>query len=165
VKNRDVAAILKEIAFFMRLNGGSPSIAKRYHKAGEALLLWSEELPVSIDALAQIPNIRLSMAKEIMQIALTGGSALHQEMRNDYPSSLAELGELPGLTLKQIYLLYHRAGVCSLADLRLAVQKPKQILSIPGFGPGVLAGLRKTLYEYQPVPDGHGLPHSRKKNA
>ena len=89
--------------------------------------------------------------------ALSSDDLLHQQVRDDYPSSLAKLGDIPGLTSTHIYLLYHRAGVRSLADLRLVVHNSKQILSIPGFGPIVLARLCKTLNECQPGPAGSGL--------
>lgn len=147
VNKLDVALMLKEIAFFMRLNGGYPAKAKQYQKTGEALLLWSEELtvPVQIGVLARLPHIGPAMAQLITEIVITGASALHRQLRGDYPSSLAELGDIPELTPKQIYLLYRHAGIRSLADLRLAVRTPTQLLGIPTFGPCVFARLCKTL--------------------
>ena len=91
------------------------------------------------------------MAHVIAELVITGVSAFHQQVRDDYPSSLAELGDIPGLTSTHIYLPYYRAG-----DLRLAVHNSKQILSIPGFGPIVLARLYKTLNECQPGPARSG---------
>jgi DNA polymerase/3'-5' exonuclease PolX len=46
------------------------------------------------------------MALVIAELVLTGVSAFHQQMRDEYPSSLAELGDIPGLTSKHIYLFY-----------------------------------------------------------
>ena len=152
MNKQESARILKEIAFFMRFNGGSPSLAKQYHKASQALLSWPGELtvPVQTDELARVPHIGHTMALVIAELVLTGVSAFHQQMRDEYPSSLAELGDIPGLTPKHIYLLYHRAGVRSLADLRLAIHHTKQILSIPGFGPSVLARLCQAFNECLP---------------
>lgn len=159
----EIAGVLKEIGFFMRFNGGDPSTAKTYQKAGEALLLWSEELTVAVQSgeLTRVPHIGPTMAQVIIELVLTGTSTLHQQMCHEYPSSLAQLGDIPGLTDKQIYLLHRYTGVRSLADLRIAVRNTSQVLSIPGFGPRSLANLRKTLNEYQPDMRPDHLPYKR----
>ncbi len=136
VRKEDIVRILKEIAFFMRLQGGVLLKAKRYHRAAEFVWAWPGELTGSqpIRDLTTLPQIGPVIGGVIAEIVATGASTLHRELRGDYPLSLVELGEIPGLTSKQIFLLYRRAGIRSLADLRRAVRNPQQLLSIPSFG-------------------------------
>ena len=152
MSNREVARILKEIAFFIRLTGANSSArAKQCQHAAEALLSRPEQLitPAQIEVLASMSTIGRAVALLITELITTGRSTYCQQLRGGYPSSLAELGDVPRLSSKHIYFLYRDAGVRSLADLRLAVHNTEQLLAIPGFTPRVLADLCKVL-EYEP---------------
>jgi len=59
-----------------------------------------------------------------------------------------ELGEVPGLSVKQIRRLYDEAGIRSLAELQDACRK-NRLLTIKGIGPKVQARLLAALGEYR----------------
>ncbi|HET6676323.1 MAG TPA: PHP domain-containing protein [Nitrospiraceae bacterium] len=147
---RDIARILKETSFFLLLRGDDFHKARTYHNAGTALLaspLDAAEL-VHSGRLVQVKGIGPATASVITDLVRTGVSPYHQEVRGSYPSSLMELGDVPGLRTKQIKQLFDHAGIRSIAELQAACRKD-DLLSIPGFGPKLQAKLSSALGEYQ----------------
>lgn len=150
---RDVARALKEIAFFLRLKGENPYRARAYERAGRALLACPTDLGalVSTNRLAQVDGIGPATAAAIAELFHTGSSTLLQTLRGSYPSSLVELGDVPGLRMKQIMKLYDEAGIRSVAELQEACRE-SELLSIRGIGEKVQARILAALGEY-----GRGL--------
>ena len=147
---RDIAKVLNEIAFFIRLNGDNPYKAQAYEQAGKALLASPFEARELLQSnqLTQIEGIGPATASVISELITTGMSTVHEKMRGRFPSSLVELGDVPGLTMKQILQLYTHGGVTSVVDLQAAC-RTGALLSIPGIGPKVQAKLISSLGEYQ----------------
>ncbi len=86
----DIARTLKEIAFFLRLNGDNPYRAQAYERAGDALLLCAEDLAalVTSGSLTTVSGIGPATASVISELFMTGSSSLLQEVQGTYPSSL-----------------------------------------------------------------------------
>ena len=147
---RDIAKVLNEIAFFVRLNGDNPYKARAYEQAGKALLASPFEARELLQSnqLTQIEGIGPATASVISELITTGMSTVHEKLRGRFPSSLVELGDVPGLTMKQILQLYTHGGVTSVVDLQAAC-RTGALLSIPGIGPKVQAKLISSLGEYQ----------------
>jgi len=148
ISNEDVARILKEIDFFLRFHGFvHPMKAKRFQQAAHAVSLWPREVmeAIHLHGVTELPHIDGLVDAVIAEILTTGSCTLHQEVCGPYPYSLAELSGIPGLNLKQIFLLYRHAGVRSLADLRKAVGNPQHLLGIPGFGPHSFARMSQAI--------------------
>src|SRR5918993_5511406 len=116
----EIAQVLKEIAFFLSLKGDNPYKAQAYARAGEALLtspLGLQEL-LATGSLTEVNGIGPATARAITELVTTGRSPVLEEARGLYPSSLATLGEVPGLSRKHIVKLYEQAHIASLADLK-----------------------------------------------
>jgi DNA polymerase (family X) len=147
---RDIARTLKEIAFFLRLQGDNPYRAQAYERAGAALLVGSHDLAglIAGGSLTDISGIGPGTASVIKELFSTGSSSLLQELQGAYPSSLVELGEVPGLSMKQIRRLHDEAGIRSVADLHKACRE-NRLLSIRGVGPKVQARVLAALGEYR----------------
>jgi DNA polymerase (family 10) len=146
----EIARILKEIAFFLLLKGDNPYRARAYERAGAALLVSSEELYPLVQSghLTKVNGIGKATASVITELVSTGSSTLHHTIRGAYPSSLVELGDVPGLSLKQIRRLYDLAGIRSVTELQAACRK-NQLVTVRGIGPKVQAKLLAALGEYQ----------------
>jgi DNA polymerase (family 10) len=147
---RDIGKVLKEIGFFLRLNGDNPYKARAYEQAGMALLaspFEAQEL-VESNRLTKIQGIGPATASVISELLTTGTSTVHEKLRGRFPSSLVELGDVPGLTMQQILQLYEHGGVASVVDLQAAC-RTGALLSIPGIGPKIQAKLVSSLGEYQ----------------
>ncbi len=150
LSKRDIARTLKEIAFFLRLKGDNPYRAQAYERAGDALLVCAEDLSnlVKNGSLTDVSGIGPATAAVINELFSTGTSALLQELQGSSPSSLAELGDLPGLSIKQVRRLYDKAGIRSVAELQTACRE-NRLLSIKGIGPKVQARILAALGEYR----------------
>ncbi len=146
----EIARILKEIAFFLLLKGDNPYRARAYERAGAALLVSSEELHPLVQSghLTSVKGIGQATASVITELVSTGSSSLHHAVRGAYPSSLVELGDVPGLRPKQIRRLYDLAGIRSVTELQAACRK-NQLVTVRGIGPKVQAKLLAALGEYQ----------------
>jgi DNA polymerase (family 10) len=150
MNKRDIAGVLDEIAFFLLLKGENPYKARAYRKAAVALLTCPREASslVETGTLAEVPGIGPATASVITELVTTGASGVHREVQGGYPSSLTELGDVPGLSMKRIKQLYERAGVASLSHLQQACLT-NQLLDVPGFGAKVQDRLLAALGEYQ----------------
>src|SRR5437868_9481439 len=145
-----IAHILKEIGFFLRLKGENPYKARAYERAGESLLMCDEPLHslVQKEMLTRVTGIGAVTAEVITELWQTGASTLHQSAKGAYPSSLVQLGEVPGLTTKQIRRLYDRAGIRSVSDLHDAC-RTNRLLTVKGIGTRIQAKLLASLEEFQ----------------
>ena len=96
---REIARILSEIAFYLRLRGDNPYKSAAYERAARALLLSPHEpyQLVESDTLTDIQDIGPGTAAVIRELLLTGRSSLYQRVKGSYPTSLVELGQVPGL--------------------------------------------------------------------
>src|SRR5437868_8636465 len=147
---RAIAQILKEIAFFLLLMGANPYKARAYEQAGNALLICDENLDelIRTSTLTRVKGIGRATASVILELWQTGESAVHQSVQGSYPTSLVELGDVPGLTIKQIRRLYDQAGIRSLSDLQFAC-RGNHLLTIKGIGPHSQAKLCAAVGEFQ----------------
>lgn len=147
---RDIARTLKEIAFFLRFKGDNPYKAQAYERAGYALLVCPRDLArlVNSGSLTEVPGIGPATASVITELFSTGSAPLLHELRGASPSSLVELGEVPGLSMKEIRRLHDHGGIRSLAELQAACRE-NRLLSIKGIGPKVQARLLTALGEYR----------------
>jgi DNA polymerase (family 10) len=146
----DIAQALKEIAFFLSLKGDNPYKSHAYERAGDALLtspLSLQEL-LATGSLTEVTGIGPATARVITEFATKGQSPLLDQARGSYPSSLATLGDIPGLSRKQILKLYEQAHITSLADLKAACRDGR-LVNVPGIGPKVQAKLQDALGEYE----------------
>ena len=146
---QDIAKVLKEIGFFIRLSGDNPYKARAYEQAGMALLASPDE-PLELlqsNRLTHIEGIGPATAAAIHELLTTGTSTVHQKVRGHLPSSLVELGDVPGLSMKQILQL-HEGGLSSIVDLQAGCRSGA-LQAIPGIGPKIAAKLVTLLGEYQ----------------
>ncbi|WP_447599406.1 helix-hairpin-helix domain-containing protein [Nitrospira sp. Nam80] len=150
MEKREIARILKEVAFFLLLKGESPHKARAYRHAATALLTSPDTAAdlVRSGRLMQVKGIGPATASIITELVETGVSAYHHEIRGTYPSSLAELRDIPGLRVKQIKRLFDRAGIRSIADLQAACRK-NDVSAVPGVGLKLQAKFVAALGEYQ----------------
>ena len=157
MNKRDIARVLNDIAFFLLLNGENPYKARAYRKAAMALLTCPQEASALVEAgtLAGVAGIGPATASVITELVATGVSAFHREVQGGYPSSLTELGDVPGLSMKRITRLYEAAGVASLSELQQACLA-NRLLDVPGFGAAAQARLLAALGEHR-RGQGHHL--------
>jgi DNA polymerase (family X) len=147
---RDIARALRDIAFFMRLHGENPYRAQAYERAASGLQLCPQDVSqlLGSGSLTAVSGIGPATASAITELFNSGSSALLQKLQGSYPSTLVELGEVPGLSMKQIHRLYDEAGIASIAELHEACRE-NRLLAIKGIGPKVQARILAALGEYR----------------
>jgi DNA polymerase (family 10) len=156
VTKHEIKRVLDEIAFFLLLKGENPYKARAYNKAGVALLQCPEEVSVLVQhgTLSKVPGIGPATASVITELLTTGASAFHREVQGTYPSSLMELGDVPGLSVRLIKRLYERTGIQTIAELQEACAR-NRLLDAPQFGPKMQGKVLAVLGEYQRSEGGH----------
>lgn len=150
IETREIARVLSDIAFYLRLKEGNPYKAVAYERAARALLLssYAPHQFMQGDILTSIPGIGPSTAAVIRELVLTGTSSLYQRLKGPYPTSLVELGRVPGLRPKQIRRLWEEAGIRSVADLQAAC-RTNRLVSLKGIGPKLQAKIERALGEFR----------------
>src|SRR5574339_24718 len=135
MEKREIARVLKEVAFFLLLRGESPHKARAYRHAATALLSCPDTAAhlVRSGRLTQVRGIGPATASIITELVDSGVSAYHHEIRGMYPPSLVELADIPGLRVKQIKRLFDVAGIRSIADLQAAC-RGNHVPAVPGVG-------------------------------
>lgn len=135
MKNKILSDILKEIAFFLELDGQNIFKAKSFEKAGKAI----KDLTDSVDDLigtGEINKVK-GIGKGIIQVieeALTEEiPEILKKYRQKYPQSLYQLLKIPGLGLKKIKKLYFDYQIDSIETMLEAINK-NTLSQIPGFG-------------------------------
>lgn len=146
---RDIAQAMKEIAFFLRLKDDNPYRARAYERAGQALLLCPDNVAelVAGNRLTAVDGIGPATATAITELFTTGAATLLRALRGGYPSTLVELGEVPGLSMKQILRLYEHAGIRSVAELREACLS-NRLITIRGIGEKIQTRILTALDAY-----------------
>lgn len=147
---REIAHILSEIAFYLRLKEDNPYKSLAYERAARALLtsLHEPHQLLTGDTLTDIPGIGRGTAAVIRELFVTGASTLHHSVKGAYPSSLVELGDVPGLRPKHIRRFYEEAGIRSVADLKAACRQ-NQLRDLKGIGLKIQAKIQAALGEFQ----------------
>lgn len=99
------------------------------------------ETTADLEALAKagelqtIPGVGKSTEAKILEFIQTGKITRHQELLAKVPPGLAELLHIQHLGPKTALKLWKEMNICSLADLRAALEKnPEKIEDLPGMG-------------------------------
>ena len=147
---RQIARVLSDIAFYLRLKDGNPYKAAAFEGAARALLLspYTPHQFMQGDTLTTIRGIGTSTAAVIRELVSTGRSVLYERVKGPYPPSLVELGRVPGLRPKQIRRLWEDAGIRSVADLQAACRN-NRLVTLKGIGPKLQAKIERALGEFR----------------
>jgi DNA polymerase (family 10) len=131
----EIADTLEAIGLLLELKGENAFKTRAYANAARAV----DTYPGSIERMAQenrlteIPGIGAAIAGKISELALTGRLEFHEKLRAEFPPTLFDLFDLPGIGAKKIKALYERLGVTGIPELEAAC-KSGQVAALPGFG-------------------------------
>ena len=152
-----VAAILRELAERLELEGGNPYRARAYARAADNLALAPmplEEL-IGQDRLKDIPGVGDALAAVILEIYRTGRSSKLETLREGFPESVLEMLSIPGLKADRIRSLHIDHGIDSVTALEDA-ERAGRLATMKGYGPAfqnkVLQGI-----EISRLPPGRHL--------
>ena len=131
-----IAAALQEIAQLMELKGGQYRFKAKAYNAGARAIQAVADLDrlVREDRLTTLPRIGAALASQIKQLYLTGESSVLKELRKEFPTGIAELSSVPGLSVEKIRQLQEALGITSIAELKAAAEAG-ELQKLKGFGP------------------------------
>src|SRR3974377_412504 len=142
-----------QAADLLEIKGDNPFRVRAYRRAARTI----EGLPQSVGSmlakeadLSELPGIGKDLAGKIAGIVESGHFDLLDQLKKKLPGDLGAMAGLPGLGPKRIKLLYDKAKVRTLDDLRRAIKVGK-LHGLHGFGPVIekklAAALEKPLAE------------------
>lgn len=135
IRNQEVAELLQTIADLLEVKGESRFRIAAYREAARHV----EGLTVDIAALdeqgrlEEVPGIGPSIAAKIDEYLRTGRSQYLEDLRAEFPPSLLELLQVPGLGPRKAQEIYSSLGVRSLAELAQAARSHR-LSTLPGIG-------------------------------
>jgi len=153
VQNAEIATMFDQAADLLEIKGDNPFRVRAYRRAARTV----EGLPQSVGSmlakeadLSELPGIGNDLAGKIAGIVESGHFDLLDQLKKKLPGDLRAMAGLPGLGPKRIKLLYDKAKVRTLDDLRRAIKVGK-LYGLHGFGPVIekklAAALEKPLAE------------------
>ena len=150
VKNREVAAVLYEMAELLELHAENRFKIIAYSKAARAIESLQEEIVTVCreKRLEAIPGVGKAIAAKVEEFLRTGQIQAHQELLAKTPPGLSQLLQISGLGPKTIALLNEKLGVSSLDDLERAA-KEHRIRRLPRMGPTKEANIQKSIERYR----------------
>ncbi|HNX39024.1 MAG TPA: helix-hairpin-helix domain-containing protein, partial [Methanothrix sp.] len=150
MKNREVAAILYEMAELLELHAENRFKIIAYSKAARAIESLQEDIVVVCreKRLQALPGVGKAIAAKVEEYLQTGQILAHQELLAKTPPGLSQLLQISGLGPKTIALLNEKLGVTGLDDLERAA-KEHRIRRLPRMGPTKEANIIKSIERYR----------------
>jgi len=135
--NREVAEILRHIAFLLDMEGVEFK-PRAYEKAAHAVEALEEPIHEiyargGVKALEAISGVGKSIAQKIEELLRTGRMEYYEELRRKYPIDLSSLMGIEGVGPKTIRALYEALGITNLEELEHAARQGR-IRQLPRFG-------------------------------
>jgi len=134
VDNRALSQVLGEIADLLEIRGDNAFKIRAYRTAAETLATWPQAVaPLDEQQLRAIPGIGKDLAARVRELADTGACRYHQELLEQFPSTILDLLRLQGVGPKTAAMLYSTLNVKSIEDLEAAAKAGK-LRSLKGMG-------------------------------
>lgn len=141
--NADVVCIFEKLADLLEIKGEDSFRVSSYRRVARTLADVTEPL-TAIDErgeLTKLPGIGKGSAERIHELLATGDLELLRELCSEVPETLLQLLEIPSMGPKKVALLWRERGICSLDELRAALDSG-QLVGLKGFGDKTLATIR-----------------------
>jgi len=132
---KSVAGVLEEMAMLMELKGENPFRIRSFVNGARTIEALDEDLAtvVAEGRLRTIKGIGEALAAIITELFATGESSDLIALRAEFPPSIYELFDIPGLGAKRIKQVYEALGIDSMEKLEAAC-KADEIKPLKGMG-------------------------------
>ncbi len=132
---RTVSAVLSDIATLLELKGDNPFKIRAYRNAAHIVDGLGDELITLVreGRLDEQQGIGAALSEKIGELVNTGRLAYYDDLRREFPPTIFELLDIPGLGPKKVRLLYQKLGIRSLGELEYACLE-NRLLNLDGFG-------------------------------
>jgi DNA polymerase (family 10) len=124
ITNGRLARIFHEIGDILEVKGELVFKTVAYHRAADAIA----HAPFDVaDAYGRgerprIQGVGAAISDKIAELVTTGRMGTYDRLRSEFPATLVDLLEVPGVGPKTVKLVYEQLGVESVEDLRRAAE-------------------------------------------
>jgi len=163
MNNLVIAETMEGIAQLLELKGESPFKVRAYQRAAQTI----ENLPVEAERLMregklrEVPGIGESISQKITELLTTGKCDYYEQLREEFPSGITRLMEVPGIGPKTANRLAGELGITTVAELEQAVLDGR-VAKLPRMGEklaeNILHHVRSLRRKDQRIPLGQALP-------
>jgi DNA polymerase (family 10) len=163
MKNREVAAVLNELADSMELLGEDRYRVANYRDAATRVEHHHEPIEVMADErrVEQIHGVGKSIGAKIVEYLTTGQLGALEERRPKIPEAALRLMQIPGIGPKRAMQFAQDLNVRTVADLQAALDSG-QVAALPRLGEKVATALHQELQRIdtrsQRIPLAVALP-------
>ena len=136
VSNAEIAAIFRETADILEVEGANPYRVRAYRNAARTVEGYGGDIAgilKSGGSLPKLPGIGEDLLGKIHEIVNTGTCKLLERLHQEVPQAIVNLLEIAGLGPKRVKLLYHDLGV-ETAEQLLAAARAGKVRHLHGFG-------------------------------
>ena len=150
VKNREIAAILYEMAELLELHAENRFKIIAFSRAARAIESLKEDI-VQVcreKRLQSIPGVGKAIAQKVEEYLRTGRIQSHQELLAQTPSGQAELLKISGLGPKTISMLHEKLNISNLDDLEKAATEHR-IRRLPRMGETREKNIQRSIERYK----------------
>ncbi len=132
---KEVAALLKEMAVLLELQGENPFKVRAYENASRIIEGLSGDLEemVKTGEIMKIKGIGSGIAEKIKTLMETGHMPEYEELKQITPPGLIEMLKIPGMGPKKIKAVWEKLGITTIGELEYAC-KENRLADLPGFG-------------------------------
>jgi DNA polymerase (family 10) len=133
--NKELGAVLKQIAVYQELAGENPFKSRAFDRAARIVEQHPESFValVAEDRLSGIQGIGKGIGEVLRELVTTGKASVLEELKSGFPTGLEELLTLGGLGPKRVRLLWEKLGISNLGELEYACRE-NRLLALDGFG-------------------------------
>lgn len=134
-RNKEVAAVLEEIAILLQIQGKDKFKPRAYERAVRAINALGEDIEGVADRgdLTSIPGIGKGIAEVITKYLDDSSIEALDELRTEIPVKVSELNAIPGVGPMKIKLFYDELRVTDIESLERAIQQG-QVVGLKGMG-------------------------------
>jgi DNA polymerase (family 10) len=135
VDKGDIIVLLNKIGKLLEIKGESPFKSRAYFNAAALLETLSEDMGTLIeeDRLKDLKGIGNALNKKITEFYRTGRLEYYESLKKEYPESLLEILNVPGVGPKKVGTLYKQFGIKTVGELEYACIE-NRLTELPGFG-------------------------------
>jgi len=152
MENKDLARIFSEIADILEIQEANPFRIRSFRRTAQIIrdltfngVQACQEDP---EKLRKISGIGEGTIKKVQEIAETGASQEHEDLKGQIPPSLLTLLELQNLGPKKISLFWKTLNIGTIDELEKAAREEK-LRSLPGMGEKSEAKILKAIADHR----------------
>ena len=133
--NKQLGAVLKQIAVYQELAGENPFKSRAFERAARIVEQHPESFTtlVAEDRMSGIQGIGKGIGDVLRELVGSGKSSVLDQLKSGFPAGLEELLTLGGLGPKRVRLLWDKLGISNLGELEYACRE-NRLIALEGFG-------------------------------